>query len=175
MRLESQDQLAAARGAIAGGEARPAEEQAPRRQSCSIEVDWKFETHCTPGSQDQLAAARGAIAGGESRLAEEQESRRQFLMQFQAKSKAALAERVVLEEQVRLSGVSRFKRGKVFQNTKPLRMVVSISCVLDRFISARCAVVLAGVLAQSRLQFAWRGPRHIPMEQRCADFGVTVC
>ncbi len=55
-------------------------------------------------AQDQLAAARAAVAAGDSRLAEEQESRRQFLVQFQAKSKAALAERVALEEQVRGSG-----------------------------------------------------------------------
>lgn len=51
--------------------------------------------------QDQLAAARGAITTAEAKLVEEQESRREFLRQFQARSKAALAERVELEQQVR--------------------------------------------------------------------------
>lgn len=50
--------------------------------------------------QDQLAAAQAAVAEAGVKLGEEQEARRDFLRQFQAKSKAALAERVELEHQV---------------------------------------------------------------------------
>ena len=50
--------------------------------------------------QDQLAAAQAAVAEAGAKLGEEQEARRDFLRQFQAKSKAALAERVELEHQV---------------------------------------------------------------------------
>jgi hypothetical protein len=49
--------------------------------------------------QEQLATAQAAIAAAEVRLGEEQEGRREFLRQFQAKSKAALTERVELEQQ----------------------------------------------------------------------------
>ena len=50
--------------------------------------------------QDQLATAQAAVAEAGVKLGEEQEARRDFLRQFQAKSKAALAERVELEQQV---------------------------------------------------------------------------
>ena len=67
--------------------------------NCSRLSESQLELHWVL-LQDLLAEARAATKAAEARLAEEAQSRRGFLLNFQAKSKAALAERVDLEQQV---------------------------------------------------------------------------